>query len=158
MISLGILTTNNVTAVTGSVEQDNGYIIKEVVGIVAGDVFQASAMALTDAAVIKAQALRIYTNDAYLLKFLTPPISVKPTKTTSVRGWGEVGFGGNPYQWTILYKLFACGSWRIQQTVKLPGTEAIYHECCESDYYKSTVGKSIASGYRRLYKGVWTAA
>lgn len=158
MILLGIYTADNITAVTGSVEQQAGWLEKEVLGIVAPNVFEATALALSDAALIKVNGVKIFTNDQYLLKFLTPPISVKPTKTVSVKGWGDVGMGGNPYQWTILYKLFACGSWRIQQSAKLPGTEAIYHECCESDYYKATVGKSVTSGYRRLHKGVWASA
>ena len=158
MILLGIYTESSITAVTGSVDQDAGWLEKEVLGIVAPNVFEATALALTDAALIKVKTVNIFTNDQYLLKFLMPPISVKPTKTVSVRGWGDVGMGGNPHQWTILYKLFACGSWRIQQSAKLPGTEAIYHECCESDYYKTTV-RSVATGcYRRIYKGVWTSA
>jgi len=158
MILLGIYTQSNLTAVTGSVEQKAGWLEKEVLGIVAPNVFEATALALSDAVLIKVNGVKIFTNDPYLLKFLTPPIAVKPTKTVSVKGWGEVGMGGNPHQWTILYKLFACGSWRIQQSAKLPGTEAIYHECCTSDYYKATV-RSVATGcYRRVYEGVWTGA
>lgn len=159
MTIIGILTINNITTITGAVEQANGQIEKDVISVVAGDVFQATAMALADAAMVRARGIRIYTNDAQLLKFLTPPICVKPTGTTFVKGHGYVPSGGNPNQWEILYKLFACGRWQIKQASKLPGTEAIYHEYCESNQAAGQRRAGVVQGcYRRLHEGVWTDA
>lgn len=159
MLILGIFTNNGLTAITGSVEQANGQIEKDAIGVVASDVFQATAMALTDAAVIRAGGVKIYTNDTKLVDFLTPPIRVKPTEATFVKGHGYVPSGGDPNQWQILYKLFVCGRWQIQRVSKLPGTEAIYHEYCKSN---AAAGQRhtgiIQGGFRRLYEGVWTSA
>lgn len=156
MLLIGVFTKNNITAVTGSVEQRDGEIEKEVIGLVADDVFVALAMALQESKVVKpGLELKIFTTDDNLLKFLTPPISVSPTVFTNVKGWGRVGWGGNPNQWQILYGLATFNRWQIRKVEKLTGAQELY------DDYKSTVGSSgtgLSGGARRLYKGIWAAA
>lgn len=158
MILLGIWTDKGWTAVNGTVERADGGTEKEVVGVVCGDVFAATAMALTDATVMRVRGVRMYTNDEKLLQFLTPPIYVKPTSEVEVKGWGKVGVGGDGNQWTILYRLFACGSWRIQKVTKLPGTESIYHECCKTERYQAATRQGVPGCFRRVHEGVWTNA
>lgn len=152
MIAIGVLTINNITTATGIVTALDGSVEKNVLGWVCDDVFAATARALVDAAFIRARGVKLYTNDDRLLKFLTPPISIKPTSITIVKGWGAVGIGGDPNQWTILYKLFACGAWSIQKAQELPGTGAIYEEYCK------TARDGLQGCCRRLYEGVWASA
>lgn len=155
MILLGIYTRTGLTAVTASVVQRNGQTEANVLGIVAGDVFQATAMALCDAHMLRATGLKIFTNDVALLEFLTPPITVKPTAYTTVRGWGRVGYGGNANQWTILRKLFYFNRWQIKPVERLPGTEAILDEYRTSDCYENAVRTGVPGCYARLHEGVW---
>ena len=153
MVSIGIYTANGLTAATGTVEQAGGTVIKDVLSVVGSDVFAVTSLALQDAAKIKTKGVKLFTNDADLIKFLTPPISVKPTAEIDVKGWGKVGVGGNGWQWEILYKLFLCGDWKIQKVAKLPGTESIYNE-----YYQTSDRGSVQGCFKRLYEGVWASA
>jgi hypothetical protein len=155
MITLGIFTADNLTTITGAIEQMDGQTEKEIVGVACADPFAALAAALADCRMVKAQTmLRMYTNDAQLLKFLAPPISIAPTQFKEIKGWGKVGWGGNLYQWEILHGLFAFDRWQIRQASKLPGTEIIYHE-----YRNQTAARPGATACaRRLYEGVWTGA
>lgn len=52
MLMLGIFTGDGLTAITGSVDQSDGWLEKNAIGIVAGDVFEATAMALMEVSVI----------------------------------------------------------------------------------------------------------
>lgn len=158
MILLGILTRDSLTAATASVVQRNGQTEANVLGVVAGCVFQATALALCDAHMTRATGLRIFTNNADLLTFLTPPITVKPTAYTTVRGWGRVGYGGNANQWTILRKLFYFNRWQIKPAEKLPGTEAILDEYRQSDCYQDAVRTGVPGRFVRLHENVWTSA
>lgn len=158
MILLGIYTDKGWTAINGTLERAVGGVEKEVIGVACNDVFAATAVALTEATIMRVQGVRLYTNDEKLLKFLTPPIYVKPTSEVDVKGWGKVGVGGDGNQWTILYRLFACGNWKIQKVSRLPGTEAIYHECCKSKCYQAAARQGVSGCFRRLYEGVWTNA
>jgi hypothetical protein len=158
MILLGVLTYNGLTAVTGSIEQYGGAMEKEIVGTVAADPFEALAVALADCKLSGAKAAKIFTNDAPLLKFLTPPIKIAPTVHKTVKGFGKVGWGGNLNQWGVIYGLFQFDRWQIREAAKLPGTKAVRDEFCESNCYQATVGGSIQGCYRRIYAGVWTDA
>ena len=158
MIILGIFTHNNLTAITGSIEQMDGQIEKEIVGVVCPDPFAALALALMDCRVAKVRSLRMFTNNAQLLKFLTSPIRIAPTQFKTIKGWGKVGWGGDPNQWGILHGLAAFDRWHIKQAVKLPGTEAIYHEYCETGYNQSPARPGTTICHKRLYAGVWTGA
>jgi hypothetical protein len=158
MILLAAFTRDSLTAVNGSVEQITGQTEKEIVGIVAPDPYLALALALTDCKTIKSRALKIYTNDAALLKFLTPPISIKPTKFKDLKGWGRVGWGGDENQWGILYGLAVYNWWSIHEAKKLPGTEALHDEYRASDYYEGKSGTGLPVCARRLYAGVWAGA
>lgn len=155
MILLGVFTKSGLSAATASVVQRNGQIETNVLGVVASDVFRVTAHALCDAHMTGATGLRIFTNDADLLKFLTPPITVKPTAYTTVRGWGRVGYGGNTDQWMILRKLFYFNRWRISQADKLPGTEAILDEYRKSNCYQDAIRTGVSGCYARLHEGVW---
>lgn len=156
MVSIGIYTANGMTAATGTVEQKNGAVILDTLGVMGSDVFAVASLALQDAAKIKTSGVRLFTNDVDLIKFLTPPISVKPTSEINVKGWGRVGVGGNGWQWEILYKLFLCGNWKIQKTAKLPGTENVYNEFYQN--HQAAIRDGLQGCYRRLYEGVWASA
>ena len=156
MVSIGIYTANGLTVATGTVEQTSGILIKDALGIMGSDVFAVTALALQDAAKIKTKGVKLFTNDTGLIKFLTPPISVKPTSEVNVKGWGKVGVGGNGWQWEILYKLFLCGNWKIQKVAKLPGTESVHNECYQN--YQAAIRGGLQGCYRRLYAGVWASA
>jgi hypothetical protein len=158
MILLGIFTTDNLTTITGSIEQIDGQIEKGILGIVCPDPLVALSMALVDCKALKARTpLRMYTNDAQLLKFLTPPISIAPTRFKTIRGWGKVGWGGDVNQWGIMHGLASFDRWSISQAAKLPGTEAIYNEYRQSNCHQDAVRPGVADCYQRLYAGLWTA-
>lgn len=158
MITLGIFTASSLTTITGSIEQWDGSIEKEIVGVVCPDPFAALALALADCKMAKVHDLRMFTNDAALLKFLTPPISIKPTQFKTIKGWGKVGWGGDLNQWGVLHGLFYFDRWQIRQASKLPGTEAIYNEYCKSGSHSGAARPGATTCHKRLYEGVWAAA
>lgn len=157
MILLGVHTCDGITAVSASVKQASGNTEKDVLALVARGVFNATAQALNDARIIAAKELDIYTNDSDLLQFLTPPIRVQPTGKTKVQSWDKNGrrknvdvpTGGDPDQWTILYRLFAYNRWRIQRVTNLANTEALHSES------PTTSAQGCA---KRLYPGFWASA
>jgi hypothetical protein len=158
MIILGIFTADNLTTITGSIEQMDGQIEKEIVGVVCPDPFAALALALADCKMAKVRDLRMFTNDTALLKFLTPPIRIVPNQFKTLKGWGKVGWGGDLNQWSVLHGLFHFDRWQIRQAAKLPGTEAIYNEYCQSSHYQDTARPGATGCHKRLYAGVWTGA
>jgi hypothetical protein len=157
MMLLGVSTQESWTAVGASVQLRNGITEKDVLGIVGPDVFETVALALESAAIVKASELQIFTNDIRLVKFLTPPISVKPTSKVFVKGWGMVPVGGDPNQWAIVRGLFQFNRWSIKQVAKLPNTEALYAEYIQTDYYQTAIKRGLRGCGQRLHQGVWTS-
>lgn len=167
MILIGVHTRSNLTAVTASVRQSDGSVEKGVFGLVAGDVFLAMAEALEEAQAVRCGAVQIFTNNDDLVSFLTPPITVLPTRTEKVKSrWGrtaevvEVPTGGNANQWRILHGLFTIGSygrdWSVKRAASLPGTEALLDEYIASDGYTETIERGLSGCARRIDAGIWT--
>lgn len=157
MMILGIYSRQPYTAATASVRRANGEYERDIVAIVGDNVFAVMASALAETRIVRASGIEIYTNDADLYKFLTPPIRVEQKETTRIfdkaeRKYISIPIGGDPNQWSILYGLFAYTRWFVKQAVKLPNTEAIYEE-----YFTANRG-SLRGCVHRLDAGVWTVA
>lgn len=163
MLNLGIFTKDDITAASGSMRQPHGETVKEVLGVVGADVFAVTAQAMKDAKFFRTYEVEIFTNDARLLAFLKPPIRVQPTTTKrvwhpAIKQMVDVPTGGDLNQWAILYGLFLFRYWRIRHAASLPGTEALIHECKESDSYQATAGRGLSGCFIRLHESVWAAA
>lgn len=119
-IYLSVYRKDELTACVGSLRTLDGSIEPGVIETTGASPWQAVALALEEAEIIRAQNLVIFTNDAAWAEALRTGQPPEPDKTEKRwmqkgkgRGNGEylhIPYGGDPNQWTCL-RLFHLAYW-----------------------------------------------
>ena len=134
-ILLGIWHADGRAALTGALRDWQGETVPDVLAI-AGEPWTVLVQALTAAECIDAGSVLILSNDAALVRALSPPF--RPPAPTEYRRiyysreeWVDVGFGGDPQQWQALTMLGGRwgGRFRAMQVDDLPKARELWQQC-----------------------------
>lgn len=132
---LGLWVANGHAAATGAVRDWQGNTVPDVLGIT-GQPWTVLIQALAAAQVIDAGSVVILSNDAALVRALSPPFR-PPTPTERRRmfysrtEWVDVGWGGAPQQWQALQMLGGRwgGRFRAMLIEDLPKARELWQQC-----------------------------
>jgi hypothetical protein len=131
---LGIWSANGHAAATGALRDWQGEVITDVLAIT-GQPWTVLVQALTEAARIDVGNVVILTNDAGLVRALSPPFT-PPAPTQRQRifysrtEWVDVGWGGDADHWQALQLLGGRwgGRWRVMQVTELPKARELWEQ------------------------------
>ena len=134
-ILLGIWHADGRAACTGALRDWQGETVPDVLAIT-GEPWTVLVQALTAAQCIDAGSVLILSNDADLVRALSPPFP-PPTPTEHRRifysreEWVDVGFGGDPQHWQALQLLGGRwgGQWRVMVVEDLPKARELWQQC-----------------------------
>jgi hypothetical protein len=129
---LGIWHADDRAAITGTLLDCQCEAVPDVL-TATGPAWPALAEALTVAAAVDPAHVLILSNDAALVKALSPPFR-PPTPTAWQRIWvakgeyGNVGLGGDPAHWQVLVALGMRwgGNFRAMQVDDLPRAQQLW--------------------------------
>lgn len=134
---LGIWCAEGHAAATGAVRDWAGVSHPDALSIT-GQPWTVLVQALAAAEVIDAGSVIVLTNDAGLVRALSPPF--RPHEATERRRiffsrseWVDVGWGGDPQRWQVLQALGGRwgGRFRVMQVDDLPGAKQLW-QCSHS--------------------------
>jgi hypothetical protein len=131
---LGIWSANGHAAATGALRDWQGEVITDVLAIT-GQPWTVLVQALTEAARIDVGNVVILTNDAGLVRALSPPFT-PPAPTQRQRifysrtEWVDVGWGGDADHWQALQLLGGRwgGQFRAMQVTELPKARELWEQ------------------------------
>jgi len=136
---LGIWSANGHAAATAALRNWQGETIADVLELT-GQPWTVLVQALTEAARIDVGNVVILTNDAGLVRALSPPFT-PPAPTQRQRifysrtEWVDVGWGGDAEQWQALQLLGGRwgGRWRVMQVDDLPKARELWQQGRETE-------------------------
>ena len=132
---LGLWVANGHAAATGAVRDWQGNTVPDVLSLT-GQPWTILAQALTTAEQCDVGNVIILSNDAALVRALSPPFRPPtPTQTRRIfysrEEWVDVGWGGDPQQWQALCLLGGRwgGRFRAMQVDDLPKARELWAQC-----------------------------
>ena len=129
---LGIWSADGHAAATGAIRDWQGNTVPDALSLT-GQPWTVLVQALAAAETIDAGSVIVLTNDAGLVRALSPPF--RPPAPTEQRRiffsrteWVDVGFGGDPQHWQALQMLGGRwgGRFRAMQVEDLPGAKQLW--------------------------------
>ena len=133
-ILLGIWHADGRSALTGALRDWQGETVPDVLAIT-GQPWTVIVQALATAECIDAGSVVILSNDAALVRALSPPFRPPtPTQTRRVfysrEEWVDVGWGGDSQQWQALQMLGGrwAGRFRAMQVDDLPKARELWQQ------------------------------
>ena len=132
---LGLWVANGHAAATGAVRDWQGNTVPDVLSLT-GQPWTILAQALTTAEQCDVGNVIILSNDANLVRALSPPFRPPaPTRTRRIfysrEEWVDVGYGGDPQHWQALCLLGGRwgGRFRAMQVEDLPKARDLWAQC-----------------------------
>ena len=132
---LGIWHADGHAALTGALRDWQGETVPDVLSLT-GQPWTILAQALAAAECIDAGHILILSNDADLVRALSPPFRPPaPMQTRRIfysrEEWVDVGWGGDPQQWQALRLLGGRwgGRFRAMQVDDLPKAREMWEQC-----------------------------
>lgn len=135
---LGIWSADGHAAATGAIRDWQGNTVPDALSLT-GQPWTVLVQALAAAETIDAGSVIVLTNDAGLVRALSPPF--RPPAPTEQRRiffsrteWVDVGYGGDPQHWQVLQMLGGRwgGRFRVMQVEDLPGAKQLW-QCSQSN-------------------------
>ena len=129
------------TAVIGNIRKADGSIEADAIQHAGGYIWQVVDEVLEDAKLLRMRNFFVLCNDAEAIGQYTGKIWIAPTETKKVhmvgtpstkgrpqtpKGLIDVGYGGCPHMWNILYHAYMYDRWRFMHHEKLIKTRELW--------------------------------